>query len=83
MKLSERQTAALCALAKIDGPATGRDLACAMSAYWRPTSVAAAHQAGAGLAHKGLAQKGNRTEEGHIRYEITDLGRQIIAGEQA
>ena len=80
MKLSERETAALLALAEMGGPAGGYSLAAMMRAAGRRTSSAAAHQAANGLTRKGLATKGHRDQDGHIRYEITARGRELAAG---
>jgi hypothetical protein len=79
MKLSERETAALLALADHDVPVGGGTLARTMSANGRPTSTAAAHQAANALANKGLAIKGIPEEGLHVRYEINNKGRELAA----
>lgn len=74
-RLSERERAALAALAADGTPMIGPCLAGAMSAAGRETTNSAAHQAGAGLARKGLAIKGHRPGSDLIRYEVTNSGR--------
>ena len=82
--LSAREIAALAALAEQDSPATGHGLAARMQMAGRPTTTAAAHQAGAALARKGLAIKGQPDGDphAHVRYEITCRGRDWIASYQ-
>lgn len=86
VKLSDRQEAALLALSDRDAAvadpdrkaADGKVLTAAMSAIWRETSVAAAHQAANWLVIKGLAVKEDRVRPGgtpRVHYEITDAGR--------
>jgi hypothetical protein len=79
VRLSERETAAFLALADHGVPVTGGGLGRFMGAGGRETSTAAAHQAGAALARKGLAIKGNPDRHGLIRYEITNDGRKLAA----
>jgi len=77
VRLSDRQHAALLALADLDGPATGGTLASRMTRNGRETSVAAAHQAANGLTLKKLAVKGYPEGSSLIRYEITTEGRRL------
>ena len=77
--LSEREVAALSALAEYDAPMQGGNLASKMRAAGRETSSAAAHQAGASLARKGLAIKGIPDVGLHVQYEITNQGREWVA----
>jgi hypothetical protein len=78
IKLSERETAALLALAHLCQPATGAELAGQMLAVGRETSDTAAHQAANALsrARLGLAVK---SFDGPVRYEITARGREMAA----
>jgi hypothetical protein len=76
--LSEREFRALLALDGMD-VATGDGLASKMRAAGRETSRAAAHQAGAALARKGLVLKGHLAAGDYVRYEITNAGREWIA----
>lgn len=75
VRLSDLQRFALLALDDRGVSLRGDELAEEMSAVGRETTTAAAHQAGNGLAGKGLAVKGS--DAGLIRYEITALGRVI------
>lgn len=76
--LSDRAAAALIALASQSGPVMGARLATLMQALGRATTPAAAHQAGANLAHKGFATKGIPPGF-YVRYVITDAGRALLA----
>lgn len=78
VKLSERQRAALLALADHGVPITGSLLAGQMTANGRDTSTSAAHQATDGLADKRLAMK-RYAKGAPIRYELTDMGRRLAA----
>jgi hypothetical protein len=79
-KLSEREIAALAALASRDTAITGNVLAGRMKKAGRATTTAAAHQAGAALARKGLAIKGQLGDDPYsrVRYELTNKGREWI-----
>jgi len=79
VKLSDRQHAALLALADLLGLAGGPELAGQMTANGRETNPAGAHQAANGLVGKHLATKGHYDEEGHIRYLITPEGKRLAA----
>ena len=81
--LSEREIAALVALAPLAMPATGDYLASLMCDAGRDTSPAAAHQAGTALTRKGLATKGRLPGGASIRYEATSAGRDWIPGYRA
>jgi hypothetical protein len=77
--LSAREIAALAALASNDEPATGGSLAARMRRAGRSASPAAAHQAGAALARKGLAVKAVPVRGDYVRYEATNQGREWVA----
>lgn len=79
VKLSERQQAALLALADHGVPITGGVLAGQMTANGRETRAAGAHQAASALVDKKLAIKGYPAGATHIRYEITNAGRELAA----
>jgi hypothetical protein len=79
VKLSERQQAALLALADLQGPAYGDALVAQMCSNGRETSLAAAHQAANALDGKGLAWKLYSRHREPIRYEITAKGRELAA----
>jgi hypothetical protein len=81
VKLSDRQAAALSALAGMGCPVGGTALAQRMRANGRDTSTAAAHQAANGLVNKGLAVKGHPAGSPLSRYEITDEGRRVATGD--
>ena len=84
LKLSDREIAALAVLARMVGPISGRSLAARMCEAGRPTSPAAAHQAGAALARKGLAVKDNwPLPDSSMKYEATNAGQAWIARYQA
>lgn len=78
MRLSDRATAALLALADAENPVGGDALARRMSAAGRVTTVAAAHQAGADLARKGLAVKRQDEYTLRVMYEINSAGRYLV-----
>jgi DNA-binding MarR family transcriptional regulator len=79
--LSERERAALRALAQFTGPVYGGNLALLMRANGREnTSTAAAHQAANALANKGLAVKRYDIGAGRrVRYQTTAAGRELAA----
>jgi hypothetical protein len=79
VRLSDRQLAALLALADLGRPASGGALASQMTRNGRETSTAAAHQAASGLRGKRLAVKGYPGGAALIRYEITSEGRRLAA----
>lgn len=79
VRLSDRQQAALLALADLGTPVSGNMLAARMCANGRETSTAAAHQAANGLRDKKLAIKGYPAGAIRIRYEITGQGRRLAA----
>lgn len=76
--LTERQAAALRALADCDTPVAGKDLAWQMNAAGVGTTPLAAHQSASSLHCKGLAVK-RCTRSRVIRYELTDAGRAFAA----
>jgi Domain of unknown function (DUF4314) len=78
VKLSEREAAALSALADAPNSVNGDGLARRMRAGGRVTSTAAAHQAGAALARKGLAVKAQDTFTLIVMYEIAEAGRDLV-----
>jgi hypothetical protein len=75
--LSDREAAALVALAQAGYAVMGLGLARQMRSLGRATSVAAAHQAGAALARKGLAIKATPVNSDYVRYEINNQGRAL------
>ena len=79
--LSEGEISALRVLASRDGPVTGPALAAGMTKAGQRTTAAAAHSAGAALARKGLAVKGQPSGDpgALVRYEITNRGRERAA----
>ena len=82
--LSEREAAALAVLVAFGTPMGGNSLAGRMCNAGRSTRPAAAHQAGAALARKGLATKGNYPfPDSAMKYEATNAGREWIARHQA
>lgn len=76
--LSERQAAALLALADLGTLTGGTGLAGKMTADGRETSPAAAHQAANGLVLKRLARK-DRDEQWRVTYELLAAGRKLAA----
>jgi transposase len=82
-RLSEREAAALLALAALNLPMTGPDLALNMRTLGRNTSTAAAHQAGVALARKGLVFKSDADRHNPVRYRITEQGRTRVTDETA
>ena len=78
VRLSDRQHAALLALADLNRPVGGEQLAEKMIANGRQTSIVAAHQAANGLDNKGLAVK-RYVKGSPIEYEITKQGRELAA----
>jgi hypothetical protein len=76
VRLSDRQQAALLALADLGVPVTGSQLAEGMRVYRPQTSVSAAHQAANGLDNKGVALK-LYAKGSAVRYEVTDKGREL------
>jgi hypothetical protein len=84
LALGEREIAALAAIVGRDTAVTGHVLAGRMREAGRATTTAAAHQAGAALARKGLAIKGQPGDDLHeyVRYEITNQGREWLASYQ-
>jgi hypothetical protein len=79
VRLSDRQQFALLALDALGTPSGGAALAARMTADGRETSAAGAHQAASALAVKKLAIKGHPAGATHIRYEITNAGRELAA----
>jgi hypothetical protein len=79
IRLSDRQQLALLALDSLGTPVGGGSLAARMTTNGRETSTAAAHQAANGLRDKGLAIKGYPAGCDHIKYEITNAGRELAA----
>lgn len=78
VRLSERQQAALLALADHGAPITGSVLAGQMTANGRDTSTAAAFETADALRGKGLAVKRHHSGQS-VRYELTDQGRRLAA----
>jgi hypothetical protein len=75
--LSERETAALLALASLSVPVTGNQLASRMRENGRETaSTAGAHQAANALADSRLRLAIKGYSDGPVKYEITNLGRE-------
>jgi hypothetical protein len=82
VKLSERETAALLALADNDTPLSGEAIGKAMRAARVIDSNAyGAHQSASGLVRKDLASKTivDGPAGALIGYEITDTGRELAA----
>jgi hypothetical protein len=80
IKLSERETAALLALADHTRPITGVTLAAQMLANGRvASSPAGAHQAANALADTRLGLATKSHADGPVRYELTDKGRVMAA----
>lgn len=79
VRLSDRQRAALLALPDDGTPIGGITLAVRMCQGGRETSAAGAHQAANGLDGKELAVKYYPAGATHIRYKLTDKGRELAA----
>jgi hypothetical protein len=83
LKIGERQTAALLALAGQDAPVSGEVLARLMTAAGRRATVAAAHETATRLAAFGLASKSRAWLRPGVRrvvrYQITAEGARVAA----
>ena len=80
-RLSERERAALAALAALAGPADGHGLAARMNDDGFKANQYSAHQSANGLVNKGLAVKGPCLIDGTscIGYELTSEGHSAAA----